>query len=240
MHYHLHPDWNRYSVYLGATIFILIMAWLAVGRRVKPLVGQTYFTSSRFIPLFFSVFALGPALIFLLAAIDFLFFETDANIGGHWIRLFSSVFLTLFGLFCGFGVKLFGTQALWPNRLTVDASGVRGRIGGRTRQWAWNEIQDVNIGFGKPDVADVLLSLRHDDPFLVRHFQRLHWLPWAKQANVRQVSLGCQWKPVTITISGQQAVYRAIREGLNRYRTSQSDVATPPTYAQPITAQLSG
>jgi hypothetical protein len=174
-------------------------------------------------PVLFAAFCLGPALLFLLASIDFLFFETDGNIGGHWIRFFSSTLFILFGLLLGFGAKKFGAAALWPNRLTIDASGVRGRIAGRARQWGWSEIQDVNIEPGKPDMADVLLFLRHDDPLLVRHFQRLHWLPWAKKANARRVSLGCQWKPAAMTMSGQQAVYQAIRNGLDRYQTSRAN-----------------
>lgn len=220
MHRHLHFDWVRLEIHILAAMLILVVAWLCVGRRVAPppeQAGRTTFTSSWFIPLFFAGFSLCMSLTPLLVGVSFLFFETDEGIGGHWIRLCVGTFLLLWGFLWCFGVKLFGTQALWPNRLTVDSKGVRGRVDGRDRQWSWDEIADVDIFGLKPDTADVRLLLRHDDPGLVRHFQRLRWLPWARKVNLRRVSLGCQWKPVALEMSGQQAVYQAIRQGLAQH-----------------------
>jgi hypothetical protein len=224
MHSHLHFDVTRLEVHILAAMFILITGWLCVGRRVAPPPDEaqcTRFMSSRVIPTFFAGFSLCMSLTPLLVGISFLFFETDEGIGGHWIRLGVGLFLLSWGFFWLSGIKLFAAQALWPNRLQVEASGLACRINGRDRHWRWDEIADVGIGPGKPDTADVCLLLTHDDPVMARHFQRLRWLPWTRKANLRRVSLGCQWKPVAVEMSGQQAVCAAIRQGLDRHRARQ-------------------
>lgn len=223
MHHHPHFNWTGLEVQILAAMFILIAGWLCVGRRVAPPPDEaqrTNFTSSWFVPLFFAGFSLCMSLTPFAVGISFLFFETDEGIGGHWLRLGVGLFLLFWGFFWCFGVRVFATQALWPNRLEVEQDGVVCRINGRDRQWRWDEIADVDIGPGKPDMADVRLLLTHDDPQVARHFQRLHWLPWTRKVNLRRVSLGFQWKPVAVEMSGQQAVYAAIRQGLDRHRAA--------------------
>jgi hypothetical protein len=231
MNSHLHLAVTRFELHILAAMFILIMGWLCVGRRVKPPpdeAARTHFTSSRAIPAFFAGFSLCMAATPLVMGIDFLFFESDAGIGGHGIRLAVGIFVILFALLWIFGVKLFAIQALWPNRLQVEQDGLVCRINGCVRRWCWDEIADVDIGPGKSDTADVRLLLSHDDPGLARHFQRLRWLPWSKKANLRHVSLGCQWKPVALEMSGQQAVCAAIRQGLDRHRAEAGRQSFPP------------
>lgn len=208
---------------------VVFLAWLIAGRRiVAPPASTTLpqtFVSSRLIPSVFALFAVGLALLFLTIGLDFLFSESDARIGGHWVRLGAGAALLLLSLLCWWGAKRYGTLAALPDVLRLTKDGISVRLRGRSRNWRWDQVADAKVVFAGRDNELLLLLLKEPDPDEVQRLQRLP--SWLRRKDPRHVWLGGMWKPNALLGTGCMAVRDAIRAGL-------------AARCQPTTAQLSG
>jgi hypothetical protein len=106
-----------------------------------------------------------------------------------------------------------------PDIITLSLSGIWCRVGGRIRQWSWDEVEDARLAMTWR-MPPVVLVLRRDDPTGKK---------WWRRENGREVLLGNLWKTSSLLRAPEQDIVDAIRALLAQSRSG-----------QPIKTQLSG
>jgi hypothetical protein len=195
---------------------LLFLSWLFGGRRItgapaSSALPQT-FVASRIVPATFSVFAIGGFGTCLLMATT-LISAPAKDIGPFWFRVFVALITLLFGATSAFGVKLFGTWTIWPDRLCLTEDGVFARLRGRERRWSWDMIADARVRLEGTRYERLELILKEPDPEQVRRLARL---PWTRKRDPRILWLDDMWKPTGLLTTGDQSIRNTLRAVLEK------------------------
>src|ERR1700744_1587013 len=209
--------WTIIAVSVLAIAGLMSLPWLWKHRKPAvlppPPVLPVTFTGSRFLAIFYSLFAIPAAAGCWIGLADTLFIENDFT--HPWLL----VPVLLVVVILSHLAWIFGVGAILPDRMVLSETGIWCRVCGRIRQWPWDQVQDANAGARGP----LMLLLWQDDPRRAKWLRKLLW-----KTNAYTIPLGFLWKPPKFSWSGESAIVIAICAILLARREREAVTVTNP------------
>lgn len=191
--------WTIVAISVLAIIGLMSLPWLWKHRKpaapFPPPVLPMSFTGSRFLAVFYSLFAIPAAASFWFSLVDILFIEN--GFAHPWLL----VLVVPGAILSSFAAWIFGMGAVLPDRMILSETGIWCRVCGCIRHWSWAQVRDANAGARGP----LMLLLWQDDPGRAKWLRRLPW-----KTNAYTIPLGFLWKPPKSSWSGEGAIAVAI------------------------------